>query len=187
MTGSAATHDQLLWGPPGPDHDRRRRGELPTLIGVPISAELGNITPIAIVPDSYRLEELAFQARSIATMVTNNASFNCASAKMLVTANGWKQRGAFLDLLMRFLSDTPTATVLSGGRRTVTVGSPRAAICELWATRAPVSCRGVSFLVWTLLPPTTRCFISNRSAVWCPRSRSAVLIQRSSCTRPPAS
>jgi aldehyde dehydrogenase (NAD(P)+) len=108
MTGSAATHDQLLWGPPGPDHDRRRSGELPPLIGVPISAELGNITPIAIVPDSYRLEELAFQARSIATMVTNNASFNCASAKMLVTANGWKQRGAFLDLLMRFLADTPT-------------------------------------------------------------------------------
>jgi len=23
VTGAAATHDQLLWGPPGPDHDRR--------------------------------------------------------------------------------------------------------------------------------------------------------------------
>jgi len=146
VTGSAATHDQLLWGPPGPDHDRRRSGELPPLIGVPISAELGNITPVAIVPDSYRLEELAFQARSIATMVTNNASFNCASAKMLVTANGWKQRGAFLDLLMRFLADTPTRYAyypgaqeryrrLTSGREMRSVGDP-----------------GTGELPWSLIP-----------------------------------
>ncbi len=108
LTGSAATHDSLLWGPPGEDHDRRRRGELPPLLGIPVSAELGNITPVAIVPDTYRPAELAFQARNVATMVTNNASFNCLSARMLVTAEGWPQREEFLRLLLGFLAETPT-------------------------------------------------------------------------------
>ncbi|HEU5485600.1 MAG TPA: aldehyde dehydrogenase family protein [Microlunatus sp.] len=108
LTGSAATHDQLLWGPPGPDREARRSGELPPLISVPVSAELGNITPVAVVPDAYEPAELAFQARNVATMVTNNASFNCLSARMLVTAKGWPQREQFLRLVMRYLAGTPT-------------------------------------------------------------------------------
>ena len=117
VTGSAATHDHLLWGPHGPDHDRRRRGELAPLVTVPVSAELGNITPVAVVPDAYEPSELAFQARSIATMVTNNASFNGLSARMLVTAKGWPQREQFLRLVMGYLADTPTRYASYPGAR----------------------------------------------------------------------
>ena len=135
VTGSAATHDQLLWGSPGPDHDRRRRNEQPPLVSVPVSAELGNITPIAIVPDSYSPGQLAFQARNVATMVTNNASFNCLSARMLVTAKGWTQREEFLRLLLRFLAATPTRYAyypgafdrfrrFTEGREVLSVGDP---------------------------------------------------------------
>jgi len=41
-------------------------------------------------------------------MVTNNASFNCNSAKMLVTGGGWPQRDRFLQLIREFLANTPT-------------------------------------------------------------------------------
>lgn len=146
VTGSAATHDQLLWGPPGHDHDRRRRGELPPLVTVPVSAELGNITPVAVVPDVYEPAELAFQARNIATMVTNNASFNCLSARMLVTARHWPQREQFLRLVMSYLAGTPTRYAYYPGAQ-----ERFRAFSEGRATRQ-VGEAGPQELPWTLIP-----------------------------------
>jgi aldehyde dehydrogenase (NAD(P)+) len=146
VTGAAATHDQLLWGRPGPDHDRRRNGDLPPRVSVPLSAELGNITPVAVVPATYHAAELAFQARNVATMVTNNASFNCLSARMLVTAKGWNQRDEFLRLLRGFLEGTPTRYAYYPGAqdryRQLTVGRDRQTIGDAGSEELP----------WTLIP-----------------------------------
>ena len=106
LTGSAQTHDALVWGPPGPEQDRRRAANDPVL-RVPITSELGNVTPVAVVPHRYRPADLRFQARYLATMVANNASFNCIAAKMLVTATGWAQREEFLELLGGYLAEIP--------------------------------------------------------------------------------
>ena len=43
--------------------------------------------------------DLEFQARHVASMVTQNASFNCNAAKVVITARGWKQRTLFLEKL----------------------------------------------------------------------------------------
>jgi len=105
LTGSVATHHAIVWGgspPAAIGHDTR------PLLDAQITSELGNITPIAIVPDTYRDEELHFQARNVAAMVTNNASFNCLAGRVLITARGWPQHERFLDLLARALADTPT-------------------------------------------------------------------------------
>ena len=107
LTGSAATHDAMVWGPPGPESDRRRAANDPVLT-VPITSELGNVTPVAVVPHHYSDEQLAFQARNVATMVANNASFNCVAAKMIITGTGWAQREAFLELVADSLSALPT-------------------------------------------------------------------------------
>ena len=103
ITGSDKTHDLLVWGSPGPDREaRKRRGE--PLLNKEISSELGNISPVIVVPGPYRQDELRFQAEDIAGMVCNNASFNCNSAKLLVTARGWGQREAMLDLIAQGLA-----------------------------------------------------------------------------------
>lgn len=106
LTGSAQTHDALVWGPPGPEQDRRRAADDPVLT-VPITSELGNVTPVVVVPHRYRPADLRFQARYLATMVANNASFNCIAAKMLVTAGGWAQHEEFLALLGGYLVEIP--------------------------------------------------------------------------------
>ncbi len=98
ITGSDATHDLIVWGPPGAERDRRKAAHDPQL-KIPISSELGNVSPVAIVPWTYRDAELAFIARNIVTMVTNNASFNCNAAKLLVFAEGWSQAGTLLALV----------------------------------------------------------------------------------------
>jgi aldehyde dehydrogenase (NAD(P)+) len=106
ITGSDRTHDLIVWGPPGPERERRKAEHDP-LLKKPITSELGNVSPVAIVPHAYSDAELRFQARNVVTMVVNNASFNCNAAKVLVTATGWPQREAFLDLVARGLASVP--------------------------------------------------------------------------------
>ncbi len=95
ITGSDATHDLIVWGPAGAERERRKAANEP-LLRIPISSELGNVSPVTIVPWTYSESELDFIARNLVTMVTNNASFNCNAAKMLVLAEGWPQAPALL-------------------------------------------------------------------------------------------
>ncbi|HUL04518.1 MAG TPA: aldehyde dehydrogenase family protein [Gemmatimonadales bacterium] len=65
----------------------------------PITAELGNVSPVIVVPGEYSDRELTHQARDVAGALTYNASFDCNAAKVVVTASGWAQRAAFLAAL----------------------------------------------------------------------------------------
>ena len=102
ITGSDVTHDALVWGPPGSDRDARKSARTP-LYTRPVSSELGNITPVILVPGPYEDAELLFQASNVAGMVANNASFNCNSAKLVVTPQKWDGRGFFMDALEQSL------------------------------------------------------------------------------------
>ena len=106
ITGSDTTHDLIVWGPPGPERDRCLAANEPRL-KKPITSELGNVSPVVIVPYTYHDDELAFMAANVATMVTNNASFNCNAAKMLITSRSWPQRDAFVGLVARELGRSP--------------------------------------------------------------------------------
>ena len=106
ITGSDKTHDFIVWGPPGPDRERRKRENDPVL-KKSITSELGNVSPVAIVPAAYSDGELEFMARNVASMVQNNGSFNCNAAKILITAKDWPQAGRFRDLLRRSMKTMP--------------------------------------------------------------------------------
>lgn len=106
LTGSAATHDRLVWGPPGPARQQRLAAGEP-LLTKPISSELGNISPVIVLPYLYAADDLWFMARSVASQVTNNASFNCNAAKMLVLPRGFQQKDLFLGLIQKALAGVP--------------------------------------------------------------------------------
>jgi len=116
ITGSDKTHDRIIWGPPGPEQERRKREHKP-LLTKPITSELGNVSPVAVVPGQYSDAELAFQARHLVTMVANNGSFNCNAAKMLITARGWPQRDRFLELVRQGLKQAPSRNAYYPGAR----------------------------------------------------------------------
>lgn len=116
ITGSDRTHDLIVWGPPGPERDRRR-AEGKRLNERPITSELGNVSPVAVLPYAYSEPELAFVARNVVSMVANNASFNCNAAKLLVTASGWAQRDRFLSLVEKSLAQLPTRKAYYPGAR----------------------------------------------------------------------
>ncbi|MDQ3264752.1 MAG: aldehyde dehydrogenase family protein [Myxococcota bacterium] len=91
ITGSDHTYEQMVWGPPGPEREARKQRRDPVL-KKQVSAELGNVTPVIVVPGPYSAGELNFQGKSIAGMVVNNASFNCNAAKLILTHQGWEGR-----------------------------------------------------------------------------------------------
>ncbi len=99
ITGSDKTYELMVWGPPGAEREARKQKNQP-LLTKEISSELGNISPVIVVPGPYTDDELAFQGDNIAGMVANNASFNCNAAKLLVTSKHWGRR----DQLMRSVS-----------------------------------------------------------------------------------
>jgi aldehyde dehydrogenase (NAD(P)+) len=106
LTGSAATYDSIVWGPPGPEREARKARNQPVLTK-PVTAELGNVSPVLVVPGPYSENELAFRAENIAGAVTCNASFLCNSAKMLVTPTAWAQRPSLLAGIERVLAKVP--------------------------------------------------------------------------------
>jgi aldehyde dehydrogenase (NAD(P)+) len=106
ITGSDRTHDLIVWGPPGPDRDRRKAAREPRTTKK-VSSELGCVTPVIFVPGRFSERELDFVAQNLASMVTNNASCNCNAAKMLITSKRWPQREALLARVREVLSRVP--------------------------------------------------------------------------------
>ncbi len=106
ITGSDKTYDAVVFGT-GPDGQRRKEADEP-LLDKPVTAELGNVSPVIVVPGKWSVAELRYQAEHVATMLVNNAGFNCLSARVIVTHAGWPQRDAFLGALTQTLAGITT-------------------------------------------------------------------------------
>jgi acyl-CoA reductase-like NAD-dependent aldehyde dehydrogenase len=116
ITGSATTFDAIVWGPPGPERQRRKRTKTP-LLKKTISSELGNVSPVIVTPAVYSEGQLRFQARAIVSSVVNNASFNCNASKMLVVARDWPQREQLARLIEDAMSEAAPRKAYYPGAR----------------------------------------------------------------------
>ncbi len=106
ITGSDKTYDAVVFGT-GAEGARRKAADDPVL-DKPVTAELGNVSPVIVVPGKWTIPELRYQAEHVATMLVNNAGFNCVSARVVVTHAGWSQRDAFLGALAQTLAEITT-------------------------------------------------------------------------------
>jgi acyl-CoA reductase-like NAD-dependent aldehyde dehydrogenase len=106
LTGSRRTFDAIVWGSSEDERARRRQAHDP-LMTKPVTAELGCVTPILVVPGPWSDDDLEFHARHIAGMVANNASFNCVAGKVLVLPDRWPLCDAFLARVSAALGRTP--------------------------------------------------------------------------------
>lgn len=145
VTGSINTYERLMWGPPGPQQEARKASGQPLLLK-PLTAELGNVSPVLIVPGPYSERELQFQAEDIAGAIICNGSYNCAAVRMIVTPRGWSRRPEFLQRLEQRLKEARVRRAYYPGAidrwRTLTQGRTTARYFgEAGADRIP----------WTLL------------------------------------
>ena len=113
ITGSAATHDAIVWGVGEQAAERRRRGQ--PLLGKPITSELGGIGPIIVVPGPWSAADLRYQAEHVATMKLHNGGCNCVAAQVLVLPREWPLRGPFLDEVRRLMRELPPRAAFYAG------------------------------------------------------------------------
>jgi acyl-CoA reductase-like NAD-dependent aldehyde dehydrogenase len=95
ITGSYRSYNAIVFGT-GTEGEARRLLDEP-ILHKPFSAELGNLTPVIVVPGRWSGGDIAYQADNLATMLTNNAGFNCTTPRVVITPEGWQLRRRFLD------------------------------------------------------------------------------------------
>lgn len=106
ITGSAAAHDAILWGP-GKEGAKNKKKGTPR-IDKHITSELGCVSPVLVVPGPWTDAELDHHARQVASMLAYNCGFNCNGARLITVAAGWSLKQVFLDRVKRHLAATPT-------------------------------------------------------------------------------
>lgn len=104
LTGSQKTYDAIVRETAGEEQaDRGQSRREPALLK-PISAELGNVSPVIIMPGPYSRKQLAFQAEDLAGSLSFNAGFLCCSPVVVLTHRDWPERETFFALLEQQLA-----------------------------------------------------------------------------------
>ncbi|HTN55317.1 MAG TPA: aldehyde dehydrogenase family protein, partial [Microbacterium sp.] len=109
ITGSAATFDTIVWGQ-GATGKRRRRENRPQL-KKPITAELGGVSPIIVVPGEWTDADLAFHAQHVATMRLQNCGHNCIAGQVVIVSSDWPQADQFRTALRSAYAGAPERPV----------------------------------------------------------------------------
>jgi acyl-CoA reductase-like NAD-dependent aldehyde dehydrogenase len=146
LTGSDRTHDAIVWGGDASRHAERMAQGRP-VVDKPVTAELGCVTPVLLVPGRWSAAALDFQARHVAAMVAHNASFNCNAAKVLVMARGWDQREAFLERLKVAMRRIPSRRAYYPGAH-----ERYGAFLDRYPQAMALSEEGEETIPWTLIP-----------------------------------
>lgn len=115
ITGSDKTVEAIVFGPG--DEGRKRKAERRPTNTTPISSELGNVSPVIVVPGPWSESDLAYQAENLAATLTNNAGFNCNATRVVITHEQWPARSVLLERLRRQLAATRTRYAYYPGAR----------------------------------------------------------------------
>ncbi len=146
ITGSHRTHDAIVWGTNPIEQQDRKTTNNPR-ITKPITSELGCVTPILVVPGNWSQSDLTFQARQVASTIAHNASFNCASGQVLVTASGWMQRDEFLAAVRWELATIPPRQAYYPGAQ-----ERYRSFLDRYPQSEPLGAQTPEIVPWTLIP-----------------------------------
>ena len=103
ITGSDKTHDAIVFGV-GEEGARRKANREPRNTK-PLSSELGNVSPIIIVPGPWSQKDLDFHGVNLASSLCNNSGFNCAATRVVIQHEQWGQREALLGSFQKALKN----------------------------------------------------------------------------------
>ncbi|MGH2581783.1 MAG: aldehyde dehydrogenase family protein, partial [Anaerolineales bacterium] len=90
LTGSERTFNAVTYGS-GFEGEERRRQKQP-ILHKRFTAELGNISPVIIVPGTWSKRDILKQAQKIGSWLVPNAGFNCVTPRVLIQMKDWKYR-----------------------------------------------------------------------------------------------
>jgi len=106
MTGSDKTYEAIVFGP-GED-GRKRKAQRNPIITKRFTGELGNVSPVIIVPGPWSQQEIEQQARYISTWLVANAGFACLTPRVIIQHKNWRHRSELLNEMGQVLAQVPT-------------------------------------------------------------------------------
>eukprot|EP01025_Chloroclados_australasicus_P051089 TRINITY_DN5943_c0_g1_i2.p1 TRINITY_DN5943_c0_g1~~TRINITY_DN5943_c0_g1_i2.p1 ORF type:complete len:600 (-),score=66.63 TRINITY_DN5943_c0_g1_i2:278-2077(-) len=99
MTGSNKTYDAIIWG-----DDLKKVGKPKNT--KPFTAELGNVTPLIVVPGDWTEEDMRYHIQyNIAPFKIIGCSNICFAPEVIITSRTWKLRGRFIEILREELDN----------------------------------------------------------------------------------
>ncbi|MDR3659623.1 MAG: aldehyde dehydrogenase family protein [Mycobacterium sp.] len=105
MTGSALTHDAIVFGVGEEGAKRKAAGD--PILRKDITSELGGVSPTIVVPGKWSRADIEFQANHIATQRLHNNGYNCVASQVVVMSSKWAQRDEFVAALAKAIAAAP--------------------------------------------------------------------------------
>jgi acyl-CoA reductase-like NAD-dependent aldehyde dehydrogenase len=106
LTGSDKTFEAIVYGA-GARGEKRKANKKP-VISKKFAAELGNVSPVIVVPGPWSDDEIHYKAAHLATMVVANAGSFCTTPRVIVQHKSWDRREAFRNEIGEVLGNYPT-------------------------------------------------------------------------------
>lgn len=160
VTGSLATHDQVVFGA-GDEARERKRSGTPRNVR-PVTSELGNVSPVIVVPGPWSKGDLRYHGENLASSLTTNAGFNCNATRVILTQASWSQRGEFLAAVREALGDTEARPAYYPGQ-----AEQRAAFLEAHPNATRIGPEGTPWLLAAGLDPAERLDPCFQHEFWC--------------------
>jgi hypothetical protein len=105
MTGSDKTYDAIVFGSGA--EGQRRKTERQPLNTKPFTGELGNVTPVIVIPGPWTKGDFDEYAKHIATWLVANAGFACLTPRVIVQHKSWPLRENLANAIRRELDQYP--------------------------------------------------------------------------------
>jgi hypothetical protein len=145
ITGSDRTYEALVFGS-GAEGAQRKAAGTP-LLTKPVAAELGNISPVIVVPGPWSHSDVQAQGARLATWLAINAGFTCVTPRVIITQQGWAQRQALQEAVIAALRRAPTRRAYYPG-----AGERHAAFLRTHPEAIQVGAPAPGQLPWTVIP-----------------------------------
>jgi len=87
ITGSAHTHDLIVYGPG--EEGQRRKAAGDRAVDKPISSELGGVGATIVLPGPWAGADFGYQAEHVVTQKLHNSGHNCVASQVLVLPADW--------------------------------------------------------------------------------------------------
>jgi len=115
LTGSDKTFEAIVFGS-GVEGAERKAGKNP-LITKPVTGELGNVTPMIVVPGPWSNDDIKKQAVKLVSWLASNAGCNCFTPRVLVQHKNWAQREALTKAIGDVMANLETCKAYYPGTR----------------------------------------------------------------------
>lgn len=108
MTGSDKTFESIVYGSGDVGIENKKNDR--RVLTIPITGELGCVTPVIIVPGEWSEKDFHYQAKNIVSMLGLNSGYTCCAPRVLIMPKTWGGSLKLLNLIRHYMTELSIAS-----------------------------------------------------------------------------